>query len=158
MTNEKLGNLDPHHLIDSDEILRSADHDITYKVYHGWMITQGLIGSILVMFVEDLHDIGLALFASALIVHAIKMFWTSRAGLYQAAKEGAISSKPARRRVIMTSALQGVFFGLLMGLAGWLFLFPEDPVGMQVVFGVICAVFFGLSMWFMNGRVKKRDD
>ncbi|RPI68475.1 MAG: hypothetical protein EHM43_04760 [Ignavibacteriae bacterium] len=151
------GYKDPVVAIEQDEVLRSMNHTIGYRVFLGWAITQGVAGSVLVLFFSDLFLVGTVLFGFSLLSLATWQMWITGLGLIRAAKEQTLS-KPAARRIAKKIAIvQGVFFALLMGTGRAFLLEPDDSYISAVVFGALCGVFFGFSMWFLNGRLSRKN-
>lgn len=150
------GYKDPVVAIEHDEVLRSMNHTIGYRVFLGWGITQGIAGSALVIFCPEQFIIGTVLFGFSLLSLATWLVWITSIGLIRAAKEVTLSKPGARRMAKKIALWQGVFFALCMGIIHALWLEPESSLTKHVTFGVLCGVVDGLSMWFLNGRLARK--
>lgn len=150
--------MDPAIVIEQDEVLRSISHSIAHRVLLGWLLIQGLVGSGLVMFVDELYTVGLSLFGFAFLTGSVWQVWLSRKGLVSAAREATLSRPGARRMAWRVALFQGLFFGTVMGVISAFWLNPQDGAGLHILFGVLCGVFFGFAMWFQNGRLTRSND
>ena len=151
------GYKDPIVAIEQDEVLRSMNHTIGYRVFLGWGITQGITGSVLVIFCPNQFIIGTVLFGFSILSLTTWLVWITSIGLIRAAKEGALSKPRARRMAKKIALWQGVFFALGMGITQALWLDPESSLIKHVTYGVLCGVGFGLTMWFVNGRLARKS-
>lgn len=152
------GYQEPLAAIEQDEVLRSMNHTIAYRVFLGWAITQGLVGSIMGMFFSDLLILGFTLVAFSCLATGVWLLLIMRKGLIIAAKEGTLESTKARRMSKIVALLQGVFFGVWTGAASALWMLPESGITVHVLNGVINGTMFGFMMWFVNGRIKRNQN
>ncbi len=149
------GYQEPLVVIEQDEVLRSLNHTIAYRVFLGWTIAQGLVGSAMVLLFDEMLILGSSLVAFAAIAVFVWQIWITQKGLIYAAKDHVLLHPRARLMAKRVAVFQGLFFGIWMGIASALWIFTDDGPIVHVLFGIATGTMSGLMMWYVNGRMKR---